>query len=312
MQSLLEEALDDGVVGISSGLFYPPARQAPPGEIIALLKIAAAAGAVYTTHMRDEGDDVDKSLKESFDSARDAGIPLVISHHKAQFKRNHGRSKETLAMIDCACARQEVALDVYPYVAGSTSLLPELVEKSERIIVTWSETHPEAKGRDLSEIIQHWGCSAEEAVGRLLPAGAIYFNLAEEDMRRILCHPHCMVGSDGIPGNGSPHPRLWGTFPRVLGRYARDLGLMPFEVAVHKMTGLPAKTFRLKDRGRIETGFFADLVLFDPQAIVDAATFELPMLPAQGIQLVLVNGDVVLEEGRVGTRRPGRILRRAA
>jgi len=312
MSRMLEEALDAGVVGFSTGLFYPPARPAPAAEIVELLKIAAPRGAVYTTHMRDEGDDVDKSLVESFESARAAGISLVISHHKTQFKRNFGRSTATLGMIDEARLRQKVSLDVYPYIAGSTSLLPELVKKSDRVIITFSEPHPEFKGRDLTEIAEMWKCSPVEAVDRLTPAGAIYFNLAEEDVRRILCHSHCMVGSDGIPQQGSPHPRLWGTFPRVLGHYSRDLGLMSIETAIHKMTGLSADVFRIKDRGRVQTGYYADLVLFDSATIADTATFENPSQPAAGIRFVMVNGTIVLDAGQQGAARPGRVLRRTA
>jgi N-acyl-D-amino-acid deacylase len=213
-------------------------------------------------------------------------------------------------LIDRARAQQTVGLDVYPYIAGSTSLLGELVAKSDRVLITWSTPHPECNGRDLREVAQLWNCSVEQAVEHLIPAGAIYFNLSEDDLQRILRYPHSMIGSDGIPQDGTPHPRLWGTFPRVLGHYARDLGLMPLEVAVHKMTGLPAKTFRVKDRGLIAVGNHADLVLFDADTIADAATFEEPTKPALGIKLVLVNGTIVVEGGQQSTARPGRVLRR--
>jgi N-acyl-D-amino-acid deacylase len=310
MIRLLEESLDAGVIGFSTGLFYPPARAAPADEVVQLLKVAAPYGAVYATHMRDEADDVEESLNESFASAKAAGISLVISHHKCMFKRNHGRSATTLGLIDRARAQQTVGLDVYPYIAGSTSLLAELVAKSDRVLITWSTPHPECNGRDLREVAQLWNCSVEQAVEHLIPAGAIYFNLSEDDLQRILRYPHSMIGSDGIPQDGTPHPRLWGTFPRVLGHYARDLGLMPLEVAVHKMTGLPAKTFRVKDRGLIAVGNHADLVLFDADTIADAATFEEPTKPALGIKLVLVNGTIVVEGGQQSTARPGRVLRR--
>ena len=310
MIRLLEKLLDAGVIGFSTGLFYPPARAAPADEVVQLLKVAAPYGAVYATHMRDEADDVEELLNESFASAKAAGISLVISHHKCMFKRNHGRSATTLGLIDRARAQQTVGLDVYPYIAGSTSLLAELVAKSDRVLITWSSPHPECNGRDLREVARLWNCDVEQAVERLIPAGAIYFNLSEDDLQRILRYPHSMIGSDGIPQDGAPHPRLWGTFPRVLGHYARDLGLMPLEVAVHKMTGLPAKTFRVKERGLIAVGNHADLVLFDADTIADAATFEEPTKPALGIKLVMVNGTIVVEGGQQSTARPGRVLRR--
>ena len=138
-------------------------------------------------------------------------------------------------------------------------------------------------GRWLSEIAAEWDCEEAEAIPRLQPAGAIYFQMDEKDLERILAYPRTMVGSDGLPGMAHPHPRLWGTFPRVLGRYVRDKGLLPLEEAVHRMTGLPAKTFRLSERGLIRPGFFADLVAFDPGAIIDRATYEEPQVPAAGI-----------------------------
>jgi N-acyl-D-amino-acid deacylase len=143
-----------------------------------------------------------------------------------------------------------------------------------------------------------------------VPAGAVYFHMAEEDVRRIVAYPHTMIGSDGIPRGARPHPRLWGTFPRVLGHYSRELQLMPLETAVHKMTGLAAQTFRLKDRGRIAEGAFADLVLFDPLQVIDRATYDDPEQRAAGIELVIINGSIILEQGRIGETRAGRVLRR--
>jgi N-acyl-D-amino-acid deacylase len=147
---------------------------------------------------------------------------------------------------------------------------------------------------------------------RLDPAGAVYFHMHEDDVRRILAHPLVMIGSDGLPHDKHPHPRLWGTFPRVLGHYARDVGLFPLEEAVRKMTALPAERFKLKDRGRIAQGAYADLVLFDPATVIDAATFEKPIAPAKGIDLLLVNGAVAYAvNGARATKRAGRFLKRA-
>ncbi len=310
MGARLRESLDAGAIGFSTGLFYPTGRAADMAEVVDLVKILAEYGGVYTTHMRDEGDRVEDSLEESFETARRAGVPLIISHHKCMGRRNFGRSTATLARIEDARRHQEIGLDVYPYAAGSTVLQPESIAGAERVIVTWSQAHPEHAGRDLAEIAALWGCDALEAADRLQPAGAIYFCMDEADVRRILAYPHAMVGSDGLPHDKHPHPRLWGTFPRVLGHYARDLGLFSLEEAVRRMTGLPAAKFRLADRGRIAPGFFADLVLFDAGAIRDRATYEDPVQPAAGIEMVMVNGRPVLENGSLTTARPGRVLRR--
>ena len=312
MQALLREAMDAGAVGFSTGLFYPAGRAAPMQEVVALLSVLTGTGALYATHMRDEADGVEESLDESFETASRAGVPLVISHHKCMGRRNFGRSRATLKRIDEARGRQPVGLDVYPYTAASTVLLPEFVERAERVIVTWSRTHPEATGRELSEIAGEWNVSPDEAIKRLVPAGAVYFMMDEEDVQRIMAYPHSMIGSDGLPHDEHPHPRLWGTFPRVLGRYVRELGLLTLEGAVHKMTGLTAVQFGLADRGELKPGFFADIMIFDPQNVADRATFEAPKEPSAGIELVMVAGDVVYRDGRPTAARPGRMLLRGA
>jgi N-acyl-D-amino-acid deacylase len=167
-------------------------------------------------------------------------------------------------------------------------------------------------GRDLGDIAAGWGVSQREACARLDPAGAVYFHMHEDDVRRILAHPLVMIGSDGLPHDQHPHPRLWGTFPRVLGHYARDVGLFTLEEAVRKMTSLPAERFRLKDRGRIAVGGYADLVVFDPATVRDAATFEHPITPAMGIDLLLVNGAIAYAaNGARGVKRSGRFLTRS-
>jgi N-acyl-D-amino-acid deacylase len=307
----VREALGCGAIGFSTGLFYPTGKAAPPDEVAALLEELAGTGAVYTTHMRDEADGVEDSLEESFETARRAGVPLVISHHKCMGQRNFGRSPATLARIERARRRQPVAIDVYPYVAGSTVLLPQLIEQSARILVSWSEPHPELAGRDLADIAAGWGVGTAEAMRRLQPGGGIYFMMDEADVERIMAYPAAMIGSDGLPRDRFPHPRLWGTFPRVLGHYVRERGIFTLAEAVRRMTGLSAERFGLADRGRLRPGAYADLVLFDPAAIADRATFEQPQQPAQGIELVLVNGQPVMRAGQATGARPGRVLRRA-
>ncbi|MDE0334906.1 MAG: amidohydrolase family protein, partial [Defluviicoccus sp.] len=310
MRERLRAALDDGAIGLSSGTFYPPAAAAPAGEVAELAALVGDAGGVYATHMRDETDRVDESLEESFDIARRAGVPLVISHHKVAGRANHGRSRETLPAIAAAMERQPVGLDAYPYVAASSMLDARRFGTAERVIVTWSQSVPEAAGRDLAEIAAEWGVPAEAAVERLKPAGGVYFLMDKDDVRRILAFPHTMIGSDGLPHDRHPHPRLWGTFPRVLGRYARDAGLFPIEEAVRRMTALPAARFGLTGRGRLAPGGFADIVVFDPETILDRATFDEPARPASGIDTVLVNGRPVWRDGAPTGERPGRALRR--
>jgi N-acyl-D-amino-acid deacylase len=308
MQAALEASLAAGAIGLSTGLFYPPAQAAPTAEVIALAEVLRAHDALYTTHMRDEGDRVVTSLRETFEIGSASGAAVVISHHKCAGRANHGRSRETLALIDEARLHQRVGLDVYPYIAGSTMLDPDRSMGATRIVVTWSKGMPEAAGRDLAELAREHGVSQREMAERLRPAGAIYFMMSEADVQRILAHPAAMIGSDGLPHDTHPHPRLWGTFPRVLGHYARELGLFPLEEAVRKMTALPAAQFGVVDRGALRVGAFADLVLFDPETVIDEATFEAPARPARGIARVWVNGRATWDEAAATGARPGRLL----
>jgi N-acyl-D-amino-acid deacylase len=309
MRARLEQALDAGAIGLSTGLFYPPANAAPTEEVIELARALHDCGAIHTTHMRDETDHVTDSLEESFRIGREAGVPVVISHHKCAGAANHGRSRETLALIDAVVQRQSLGLDAYPYVAGSTMLDPRRMMGASKVLVSWSRPHPECAGRDLAEIAADWNTSVEDAAERLRPAGAIYFMMAEEDVRRILAYPHTMIGSDGLPHDEHPHPRLWGTFPRVLGHYVREVGLFPLEEAIRKMTGLSAARFGLRDRGVLRVGAHADLVLFDPATVIDRADFDQPMQPSAGIEQVYVNGRCVWRDGATTGERPGRALR---
>ncbi len=309
MRNSLEAALAVGAAGLSTGLFYQPAIDAPTEEIIELAKCLKAYGAIHTTHMRDETDHIDRSIAETLRIGREADVAVVISHHKCAGAANHGRSVETLAMIDAAMSQQALGLDAYPYVAGSTVLDAERMMGASRTIVTWSEPHPEYSGRDLSDVAAEMGCDMRQAAERLRPAGAIYFMMDEADVRRILAYRHTMIGSDGLPHDVHPHPRLWGTFPRVLGHYARDIGLFSLEEAVRKMTSLSAARFGLTDRGVLRQGAFADLVLFDPDKVIDTATFDQPVQAAAGIDMVMVNGRMVWCDGSHTGARPGRALR---
>jgi N-acyl-D-amino-acid deacylase len=312
MVELAREAMDAGAIGISTGLFYPTNAGADVAEVTMLARVVAEAGGVYATHIRDEGKEVIPSLDEAFTAARDAGLPVVISHHKCAGPENWGRSTETLAHIDAARRAQPIGLDAYPYAAGSTILRRDMVDGTIEIMVTWSTPHPEMSGRRLSDIATEWDCTQAEACARLEPGGAIYFHMREDDVRRVLKYPATMIGSDGLPHDAHPHPRLWGTFPRVLGHYARDVGLFPLEEAVHRMTALPAQRFNLHDRGEIAPGKHADLVVFDPETVIDRATYAQPTRVAEGIDYVLVAGTLTYAHGGATGHRAGRFLSRVA
>jgi len=309
MQKLVEEALEAGAIGLSTGLYYEPARAATTEEVIEVCRPLSACGALYCTHMRSEADGVVDSLEETFRIGRELSIPVVVSHHKVLGTPNHGRSTETLPIIEKAMQHQKIGLDCYPYNASSTILSWSRVGIASKVLVTWSRSHPEYSGMDLKDIARTMNLSEEQAVQKLLPAGAIYFSMDERDVQRILAFGHTMIGSDGLPHDAAPHPRLWGTFGRVLGHYRR-LGLFSLEEAVYKMTGLTAETFGLADRGVVKEGFAADLVLFDEAVVGEAATFENPVAQTKGIDTVIVNGEPVWHEGRPTGARPGQVLTR--
>ena len=310
MRKSLFAAIEDGAIGLSSGTFYPPAAAAPTSEIALLAEEVGKVGGVYTTHMRDEADHVLESIEESIQISQAGQVALIISHHKVTGKSNHGRTRETLPVILDAIKHGEVGLDVYPYIAASSILLADRAKNSERVRITWSAALPDQAGRDLSDIAREMGVGLDETVARLSPAGAVYFMMDEADVQRVIKFPHTMIGSDGLPHDTHPHPRLWGTFPRVLGHYARDIGLFSLEEGVRRMTSLTADKFRLTNRGRLAPGFYADIVIFDPERIKDTATFENPTKQAAGIDRVYVNGVEVWQAGKPTVNRPGRALRR--
>ena len=310
MQALVEEAMQAGAIGLSSGTFYPPAVKASAEEIIAVGRALAAHHGLYATHMRDEAAHVMDSLEETFRIGREIGVPVVVSHHKVQNQANFGRSRETLPFIGEAMQHQSVALDCYPYTAGSTMIRTDRGMLDGRVRITFSTPHPECAGRDLDEIAAEWGVAKEEAARRLQPGGAIYFLMDEGDVQRILAFDETMIGSDGIPSGESPHPRLWGTFPRVLGHYSRDLGLFSLETAVWKMTGLTARNYGLQERSTIKLGHHADVVVFDAATILDTATYENPIQAAAGIDAVVVNGIVTWRHGAHSGAHSGQVITR--
>ncbi|MCL8486845.1 MULTISPECIES: N-acyl-D-amino-acid deacylase family protein [Bradyrhizobium] len=311
MRSHVQEALDAGAIGVSTGTFYPPAEAAPTAEIIEVCRPLTGSGGVYATHMRNEADQVTQSLEESFAIGKALDVQVVISHHKVVGPANFGRTKETLPLISKAMSCQCVALDCYPYNASSTMLHTDPAKLQVKVVVAASGPHPEVAGRDLAEIAAAWGVDRLEAAKRLQPASAIYFAMDEADVRTILAFEPTMIGSDGLPFGERPHPRLWGTFPRVLGYYCRELELFSLETAVWKMSGLTARNFGIKERGTIAVGNHADITIFDASRVRDAATYDDPCVPAAGIEAVIVNGALTWWQGTHQNARAGQVITRA-
>ena len=329
MRALVAEGMDAGCVGLSTGLIYEPGRYADTDEIVALAEVAAAAGAIYTTHMRNEADRLVESVAEAIEIGERAGLAVEISHHKASGKANWGKVKDSLAVVDAARDRGvAVTLDQYPYTAGSTHLAAVIQNgaldgggggigqvEPDAVTIASAAGHPEWEGRNLVQIGELLGRTPRQAADAVIDAtgaGALVVieMMCEDDVRTVLSHPQTMIGSDGVPAPGKPHPRLWGTFPRVLGRYAREQGVLPLADAIRRMTSLPATTFGLTDRGVVRTGAFADLVVFDPKTVAEVGTYADPEQPPTGIAAVIVNGTVIARDGTHTGARPGRALRR--
>jgi N-acyl-D-amino-acid deacylase len=361
MKALVERAMQDGAVGLSTGLFYVPGAYAKTDEVVELAKVAARYGGVYATHMRDEGERVADSVRESIEIGERAGLPVEISHFKVSAKKLWGKSTLTLGLVRDARKRGlSVTVDQYAYTASSTSLdsrLPDWVEEGGReegrkriadpaqharilremkdtlkksgfrdfsyaAVASYGAKH-EYDGKNIAEIakLARGHSDLDSQVEQMLEmyaaggASMVYHSMGEEDVRRIMREPFTMIASDsGVRrfGEGVPHPRGYGNNARVLSLYVRGLGLIPLEDAVRKMTSLPAQTFSLRDRGLVREGMAADLVVFDDAAVSDPATFDKPHQYAVGFSLVMVNGEVVLDSGRMTGARPGAALRHAS
>ncbi|WP_454692674.1 N-acyl-D-amino-acid deacylase family protein [Achromobacter aloeverae] len=308
MRRALDIALGHGAIGLSTGLYYPTAVHSSTEEVIGVAAPLARWNGVYTTHLRDEGDHICDAMEEAFTIGRAADVPAILSHHKVMGKHNHGRSTETLALYDKARRNQPLGMDLYPYAASSTVLDTRRLADSDKVLITWSEARPDVQGQDLFELARREGKDPVVLAGELQPAGAIYFSMDEGDVKRIMAYDQVMIGSDGLPHDTSPHPRLWGAFSRVLGKYSREQHVLGMEEAVRRMTSLTAAKFGLKDRGVLKAGCFADIVMFDPETVADAATFLSPLQPSVGIACVMVNGAVVERDGVPTGARPGRFL----
>ena len=323
MRDWTARAMEQGACGLSTGLIYVPGRYAATEEVVELARQVEPRGGLYATHMRNEGDGLLEAVEEALRIGDAAGVPVHISHHKATGQQNWGKVSESLERVDRANeGGAEVTLDVYPYTAGSGPMIqyfdlddvdPVLAAS---IRLAYCPPFPDLEGRMLTDVAVERGIDVTELVRTILtaPEGdqtvSIQYGMSESDVEANLRHPKVMVGSDGIPNLvGRPHPRLFGTFPRVLGEYVRDRGLLGLEEAVRRMTSLAADRFGLAERGRIREGWWADLVMFDPDRVVDTATYDDPMREPQGISLVVVNGEVAYREGRHTAVGAGRLLR---
>ena len=359
MELLVKEAMEDGALGISTGLFYVPGSFSSTAEVISLSKIAASYGGVYISHMRDEAVDVLKSINETINIGIEANIPVQITHHKIIGKDNWGLSYETLKLVDKAIQQGvRVSIDQYPYTASQTSiraLIPQWAQAGgrknllariddpktrqliidgivERILFDRGGGHPKnifisksswntsMEGKNLAELciernLKPNPYNAAIVVFEIIKGGgatAVYHAINSEDVDRIMRHPMTSIASDGpmtIFGVGAPHPRSYGTFARVLGRYVRELKILSLEEAIRKMTSLPAHILSINRRGLLKEGYYADISIFDSRTIIDNATFEDPHQYATGINTVLVNGIIVVENGLHNGNRPGRVLR---
>lgn len=327
MKAILAEGLDAGALGLSTGLVYDPGRFASTDEIVELAALMRGAGALYATHMRDESTGLLDSVREAIGIGRRAGVPVQISHHKASGRSAWGLVRQSLQLIEEAQRLgEDVHADQYPYTAGSTILSAVYRDGRlrgvlgdlgpEDVVIASTASHPDWEGRSLAQLGAQMHCTPEQAAERVLAADAgvtvVLHAMSEEDVRTVMRHPSTMIGSDGIPTlEGKPHPRLYGTFARVLGRYAREEKLFSMAEAVHRMTGFAAAKFGLHDRGVIRPGACADLVLFDPATVIDRGTFEDPKRAPEGIRAVFVNGARALDDGKVTGVRSGTVLRRA-
>lgn len=326
MESHLREGLDAGALGMSTGLVYEPGRHARTDEIVALAASMAQTGGLYATHMRNEGSHLLEAVAEAIEIGERAGVPVQISHHKASGPANWGRVRDSIELIEAARQRGvDVHADQYPYTAGSTVLsavaqdheraLVDDPSALDRIVIASTASHPQWEGKTLTQLGELLSATGADIAERVLAdepgATVVMHTMDEADVRTVMCHPTTMIGSDGIPTlEGRPHPRLYGTFARVIGHYARDERLFPLEDAIHRMTGLSARKFGLRDRGELRAGAFADLVLFDPVRIIDRGTFEDPNQYPDGIVRVFVNGTEVVRDGTHTGARPGQALRR--
>ncbi len=358
MKEMVRRAMEEGALGLSTGLFYVPGNYTPTEEVIELAKVAGRMGGIHISHMRNEADGLLDSVRETIAIGEKGGLPTQVTHHKAVGTPNWGRTADTLKLVEEARARGvDVTIDQYPYTASSTglaALLPQWAQEGgdEQMRKRLKDTETRARikaaivenirmnrgggdpknvalancsfdtslnGKNLAEVTRERGQepsaeNAAETAMDLVARGScqtVYHALNEADVERVMKYPWTMIASDGevaIFGRGAIHPRSYGTFARVLGVYVRERKVLMLEDAVRKMSSLPAQRLGLVDRGLLRPGMKADVVIFDPDTVADRAVFSNPHQYAVGFSHVLVNGELVLEDGRVTDRRPGRIL----
>ena len=331
MRGHVRRAMEQGACGLSTGLIYTPGKWTSTEEIIELARAAAEGGGLYATHMRNEGDRLLESVDEAVTIGRESGCPVHISHHKAGGRENWGRVADSLAEVDrvnaasaagpAGAAWPPVTLDFYPYTASSGPMFE--YTSPETITPDWAEHNqfatcppfPQYQGRRVAEVAAAEGLSLSELVRRVFATAdgrqtiSIGFGMSPDDLATNVRHPLMMIGSDGIPDlNGLPHPRLFGTFPRIYAEYVRRLGLLTMAEAVRRMTSLAADRFGLAGRGRLEPGAAGDLVVFDPAVISDVASYTDPQREPVGMAWVVVNGELTYDHGRHVGARAGQVL----
>ncbi|MGE3961531.1 MAG: amidohydrolase family protein [Dehalococcoidia bacterium] len=327
MQAWLREALEAGAVGMSTGLIYEPDRYATTDEIAEVAKPLAEFGALYASHVRGEGATLLEAHAEAMEIGRRVGVPVQISHHKASGRGNWGRVSDSIAQIEEARARgEDVTADQYPYTAGSTRLFalvqngrvgadgPDAIAGADILLASVPQ-HPEWEGKSVADLADEWDIPDEQAAQRIIEDGGsgtivVQFAMDEADVRTILAHPTTMIGTDGLGFGSRPHPRHYGTYPRILQKYVREEGVITFEDAIWKMTGFPATKFDLPGRGFIREGTIADVVVVNPHTVTEVSTYEDPRRTPIGIPWVFVNGEAVVRLGQHTRRRAGRPVRR--
>lgn len=323
MKALIDEAMQAGAIGMSSGLVYVPGAYARTEELIELARIVGSYGGIYTSHIRNESEDLLSAVDEAIRIGEESSCGVQLSHHKSAGPGAYGLTKQSLPHIAAARARGvDVTIDCYPYVASSSSLAAMFrigrgaaFESAPAIIASVKYDHEKYEGRYISDIAEELDLPISDAIRKILhdeenSPSVIMFLMDEDDVRRVIADDHCMLGSDGLPSEGKPHPRLYGTMARAIQRYVREEPVMTLEEAVRKMTSLPARKHLLKDRGVLAPGAFADLVLFDSSTIADVATYQEPRQYPTGIEYVIVNGAVAVDAGAQTDARSGRMLRR--
>ena len=328
MRQMVEQAMRDGAIGLSTGLEYETGKPASTEEVVTLAKAAAAYGGIYISHIRDEADKSFEAFAEALQIGREARVPVQISHIKLGTLKVWGKAKQVVALINKARANgQDITADCYPYDAWSSTIRvlvpsgrhedPVDVARAladvggpANITIVSCRAHPDYEFKTMDEISKQEKISPVELYMKIVRDGGasvVGHTMKEPDIRTFYTQPWVMVSSDG--GIGSRHPRGAGTYPRVLGHYVRELRWLSLPEAIRKMTAFPAMRFKLSDRGLIRPGFKADVVLFDPVRIIDRATFKDPQLIADGVSRVFVNGKEVWAEGKVTGSRPGTALR---